>query len=270
MKVVKELWELNLISDLLADMLSNDFDEYAFLIETKPRPEFILSILDKKSGDAPSARAEWAKEITDEYLSGTLNFRMPDNSYILSEHSILEGMGWGHNEEIRQSFVDFSPEIEFGSARSLIFNLTSNYNIKEYTELLDNGISLYNGLLTVNKRRNWLAINPLLCMELGLVYNSNGGNFRWDDKHGNKVVESIFWQIHSSDNHSKNHHSEAGYGWYVILYSNGHKMFKKIIGERNLFQHKKVSRHVRYRQERYSTNITEDFYKTKSQGVLLK
>ncbi len=273
MKVIKELWELNRIDTSTADMLSDEFDAYAYLIEPKPRPPFVNSILEENSGRAPSAKRGWGKELTDEYLSKVLSFSTEDNSFILAEHSILQGMGWGHTLEVRQSFIDFNNIVHWGEHRSLIYNFTSKDTIQDYLELEDDGVTLYNGLLTINKKRNWLAINPLLCQGLDLVFNPNEGNFRWDDKQGNKTIESIYWQTHSTDNSSKHHNSESGYGWYVIMYKRGYEMFKKFVvdnrGSSTVFHHRKVSRHLDYIQEQYQTDIKEDFSKTKSEKILL-
>ena len=269
MKVIKEFVDLELIDAELADELSDNFDEGAFLINTKAKPDFICSILEGKSLRAPSARKEWATEMNVEYLDRTMAFKKPDYTYILAEHSIIKGMGWGYNEELRQSFIGFTPDIDFGDHRTLIFNFTSKSRIEEYLNLRNKGIVLYNGLLTINKKRNWLAVNPLMCKDLGLKFNQDEGCFRWDDKEGNKVFESIYWQVHSFDNYSRHHDSEAGYGWYVIMYEQGYKLLKDIVGDKDLYQHKKISRHVQYHQERYQTDINESHSVTKSEKLIL-
>lgn len=135
MKVIKEFVELNLIDEELADELSDKFDEDAFLINTQPKPEFIGSIFERKSQRAPSAKKEWTTEINEAYLDRTTAFKNPNNTYILAEHSIIKGMGWGYNEELRQSFIGFTPDINFGDDRTLIFNFTSKSRIDEYLNL---------------------------------------------------------------------------------------------------------------------------------------
>ncbi|WP_028788405.1 NACHT domain-containing protein [Terrimonas ferruginea] len=269
MKVIKEFAELELIDSEMADELADNFDEDAFLFNTKPKPDFIGSILEGTSLRAPSSRKEWVTEIGDEYLEQALMFRKTHNIFILAEHSIIKGMGWGHNEELRQSFISFDPDIDFGNDRTLIFNLTSKNRVKDYLSLQNRGIILYNGLLTINKKRNWLAINPLLCKDLGLLLNHNEGCFRWDDKDGNKIFESVYWQLHSFDNYSRNHDSEAGYGWYVIMYEQGYKLLKDIVRDKVLYQHKKISRHITYRQDRYNTDIDESNFVNKSVKLIL-
>ncbi len=273
MKVIKELWELDLIDTCLADELSGEFDEYAYLIKTTPQPSFIVTILKGNSGRAPSADKGWAKELTDDYLSNAMAFRIPDNCFILAEHSIIKGMGWGYAEEIRQSFIHLHEEIVKGKDRELIFNFTSKFRMADYMKLNDKGVILYNPMLVINKRINWLAINPSLCRDLSLVFNPHEGNFRWDDKNGNKVFESFYWQTHSTDNYNKHHDSESGYGWYVVLYNEGYKNFKALItdftGDNAVYQHRKISRHMEYSQEKYQTDIKEDFSKTTTEKFLL-
>ena len=141
--------------------------------------------------------------------------------------------------------------------------------IDDYFQLQDNGIILYNGLSTINKKRNWLAINPLLCKYLNLTYNNKEGSFRWDDKKGNKIVESIYWQVHSTDNYSRNHDSETGYGWYVLLYKEGYSMFKNLVEDKELFHHRKISRSMEYNSNRHREEIYESFANSLSQKIIL-
>jgi hypothetical protein len=268
MKVIKELWELEIIDTALADELSNEFDPRSYLIKTTPQPPFVISILKENSGRAPSADKGWAGEMTDDYLSKALSFKTAEDSVILAEHSILHGMGWGQTEEVRQSFIGLNSKVNWGKHWKLIFNPTSENRIQDYEQLKDSGIILYNYVRAINKKRNWLAINPLVCKDLKLVFNPDEGNFRWDDGHGNKIVESIYWQIHSTDNRDQHHDSEAGYGWYVILYEKGYEIFKRLImestGADTVYQHRKISRHLEYSQEKYQTDLKEDFSKTRS------
>ncbi|MGN6354146.1 MAG: hypothetical protein ACTHLB_12200, partial [Parafilimonas sp.] len=256
-----------------ADELSDEFDEQAYFIRTTPQPPFIITILKGNSGRAPSAEKGWTKELNDEYLSKALAFKNSDKGFILAEHSIIKGMGWGYAEELRQSFVGLQKEIVKGKDRELIFNFTSKHMIAEYLQLNNKGIILYNPMLTINKKRNWLAINPRLCRDLDLVYNTNEGNFRWDDKYGNKIFESFYWQNHSTDSFNKHHDAEAGYGWYVVLYEEGYEKFKsliiKITGESLLYHHRKISRHMEYSQEKYQTDIKEDFSKIATKKIEL-
>ena len=273
MKVIKELWELDLIDTSLANEMSDEFDEQAYFIRITPQPSFIVTILKGSSSRAPSADKEWAKELSEEYLSKAFAFKNSDKGFILAEHSIIKGMGWGNAEEIRQSFIDLHKEIVKGKDRELIFNFTSKHMISAYLQLNNKGIILYNPMLTINKKRNWLAINPRLCIDLDLVFNSNEGNFRWDDKDGNKVFESFYWQTHSTDNFDKHHNSEAGYGWYVVLYEEGYEKFKTLINHITdynvVYHHRKVSRHLEYSQEKYQTEIKENFSKILSMKIEL-
>jgi hypothetical protein len=269
MKVIKEFVDLELIDEELADELSDDFDEGVFMINPSPKPDFIGSILEGTSLRAPSARKEWVTELNQTYLERTMAFKGQKNTYILAEHSTMKGMGWGYNEELRQSFVGFNPNIDFGDDRTLIFNFTSKSRVDDYLNLQNKGITLYNGLLTINKKRNWLAINPMMCLSLGLKFNQSEGCFRWEDKQGNKVFESIYWQLHSFENYSRNHDSETGYGWYIIMYEQGYKLLRSIVGDKDFYHHKKISRHMEYSQERYNTDLNESHSVSKSEKLIL-
>lgn len=268
MKVVKELWELDLIESDLADELSIKFDADAYLIKPVPKPSFVPSIINGSSGSAPSADEKWAKEITKGDLAGILNLRLESRDYILAEYSTIRGMGWGSAEEVRQGFVSTLPKINTSSARELIFNMLEGINIKEYPASQKSGLIWYNGLFTVNKKMNWLAFNSAIAKSMGLIHNTQG-LFRWDTEYGVKIFDSVYWQLHSTDNYSRNHHSEAGYGWYVVLYKEGLDLFRSYFGDKELYHHKKVSRHMRYSQQRYQTKIEDDFYQLKSERVII-
>jgi len=269
MKVLKELWELELIDSDLANELSFKFDADTYLIDSVPKPQFVPTIIKDSSGYAPSSEENWTKEISKNDLANSSKFKLESGDCLLAEFSTMRGMGWGSSEEVRQSFVSTLEKIETSSARELIFNVLEGVSIEQYPELKQRGIIWYNGLFTVNKKMNWLAINPALAKSMGLVYNKDGC-FRWDTDSGVKIIESFYWQLHSTDNYSRNHHSETGYGWYVMLYKEGLGIFSDYVGNKQLYHHKKISRHMRFKQERYQTKIEDDFYQINSERLLIK
>jgi len=251
MIVLKELWELKIIDRGLANYLSKAFDENCYFIKVEKRPKFIKSII-KKDDYVPYADEKWVSELSNEYLDEALKYKLDNDSFILAEHSIIEGQGDGYTKEIRQSFIEFE---EFDIAKGeLIFEPIDNYRISDYVEAEGDNLCLYNWKLTINDKVNWIAFNPQYAVKLGLSLSIKG-NFRWLDNEGNIVIESIYWKNNNIYNKSRHLHSECGYGWYVIISKNGLEKLKKLFGLEELFHHKKVFRNLVFIQNRYNTYI---------------
>tara|TARA_R110002167_G_scaffold74193_2_gene207797 strand:- start:1757 stop:2248 length:492 start_codon:yes stop_codon:yes gene_type:complete len=140
-----------------------------------------------------------------------------------------------------------------------ILDLTMKANTKDYPSLNEGySIILYNWLLQIGKKINWLPINPSLARASCLVL-SERGNFRCVDEKGNIIVESIYWRNNDNQNRSINLHSESGHGWYVVVNNEGVNRMKTI-GINQLFHHKKIFRSMDFIQIRYNTYISENHY----------
>ena len=257
MVVLKELFELDLISKELSDFISNEFDERTYFVRPVEQPSFIPSIIGSKERDyAPSTDKDWAYDLSDEYLDKTLKCKGANELFILAENSIIDGQGDGATTEIRQAFVALDERFDIKNNHT-IFDLTMKANIEDYPSLNEGySISLYNWILQIGKKRNWLAINPSLARAMGLVL-SEQGNFRWVDEKGNIIVESIYWRNNDNQNRSRNLHSESGHGWYVVINNEGINRMKTI-GIKQLFHHKKIFRSIDFIQRRYNTYISEN------------
>lgn len=253
MIVLKELVELNQIDRGLAEHISNIFDESIYYVKPQEKPKFISSIL-KNNNYAPSADETWAHEITDEYLKETLKLFIPEDYIVLAESTIIKGQAHGSAVENRQSFVDvYNNSIE----SNLIFSSISkcyleNYEFGEST----NSICYYNWLMTFNQKRNWLAFNSKLAQFMGLRLSSED-NFKWLDSNDELVVESIYWQSGEEYNNSRNLHSESGNGWLVLITKNGFEKLKIALGNKTLYQHKRIERELMFVQSNYDTFIHE-------------
>lgn len=264
-QVVNELLQLELITERLAKEIVGRFDERIYLVETVKRPDFISPIL-SKSGSAPSADAKWPKGITTEYLVSVLQVETEDH-FILAENTMLSAMGHGRAVETRQSFIDLDASIDVKG--SMIFNFIHNCLIEEYPYQDEHGLSLYNVFATVDPKETWLAINPQLAEYMGLTYNENNGCFRWDDEHGEMVVESIFWQDGSIANQNTYRNSEAGHGWMVVITRAGMKVLLELLEGKSLFVHRKVERDMEFVQRRFNTYIKEEGSKTETQELVI-
>jgi len=252
MLVLKELWELGLIDRGLANYISNSFDENTYYVETNPKPSFIPTIIQK--GDyVPSADEKWVYELSKEYLKNSLKLKDDKGWLILAENTIIEGQGDGHVQELRQSFLDVSPSSNLN--QEIIYETSLSEYISQYKNIEVNGLCFYNWKLTVNIKRNWLAFNPYIAQKMGLKF-SNEGVFRWVNEKNITVIESIYWRNNDTRNKSRNLHSECGYGWYVVISPEGLELLKKI-GYIPKYHHQKISRDLRFIQNRYNTDIEE-------------
>ncbi|MDY3318732.1 hypothetical protein PG637_04845 [Riemerella anatipestifer] len=255
MMVLKELLDLGKISYGLAYFVANSFDESTFKIQIEPKPNFISSIL-KNDYYAPSAEKGWVYKIDDKYLNSNLKFNTSENLFIIAEYTSIEGQGDGYTSEIRQSFVDIQ-KFEENMNNELIFNSSTKKQISDYPFIEIQSLCFYNwSLVASNKKINWLAFNPVLAEEMGLKL-SEKGNFRWVDENENIVIESVFWKNNDVLNRSRNLRSESGYGWYVTITQDGLDRLKDI-GVNNLYQHKKITRTMKYHHRKYNDNINED------------
>ena len=255
MMVLKELLDLGKISYEVAYFIANNFDESTFKIQIDQKPNFISSIL-KNDNYAPSPEIGWVYNIDEKYLNSNLKFKAFENLFIIAEYTSIKGQGGGDTSEIRQSFVDIQ-EFKENINNEFIFNSSTKKQISDYPFIEIQSLCFYNcTLVDSNKKKNWLAFNPVLAEKMGLKL-SEVGNFRWIDKNDNVVIESVFWKNNDEYNRSRNLHSETGYGWYIIITQEGLDKLKEI-GINNLYQHKKISRSMRYYQRKYNYDINEN------------
>lgn len=255
MMVLKELLDLGKISYELVYFIANNFDESTFKLQIEPKPNFISPIL-KNDDYAPYAEKGWVYKIDEEYLNSNLKFSTSENLFIIAEHTSIEGQGDGYTSEIRQSFIDIH-ELKENVNNELIFNSSKKEQISDYPFIEIQSLCFYNwSLVAFNKKINWLAFNPVLAEEIGLKL-SEDGNFRWIDENDSVVIESIFWKNNDESNRSRNLHSETGHGWYVTITQDGLDRLKDI-GIDNLYQHKKITRTMRYHHRKYDNDINEN------------
>jgi hypothetical protein len=253
-KVMMELIDLQYLDIDDALMLLPYFDSNLYKIKVSEQPDFIASIL-KTSGSAPSVDRKWAHELTDEYVSGVLRLHAHDK-YIIAERTVIQGMGHGKAMETREAFVDLlmtPPQNDWS-----FFKFKKQMHIADYQYVQSHGITLFNSALSTTHEAGWLAINPLVAIDLDLTLDEANGNFRWIDANGNIVVESIFWHLGNPANKNGHHNSEAGCGWVVTITKEGMNAILKILGDRPLYHYKKIIRNLEFVQERYGTYIDEE------------
>ncbi|GGA95889.1 hypothetical protein [Mucilaginibacter rubeus] len=252
-KVLMELYDLNLIDTNLACELLPYFDECCYFVKSVRRPSFVGTII-TKHGSAPSTDRKWPKELTKEYLRNASPLSW-GKRIILAEKTVLGGMAHGTAVETRQAFVDV---LDWDQNEAYwIFPDKQQSSFEYYPHLEGKGICIYNDVKTTNSKDQWIAVNPHLAHDMGLTYNPSIGCFRWDDKNGNMVIESLYWMEGDSLNKNSHHHSETGQGWVVLITEEGYSEMSKILNGRKLFHHRKINRELRFNQRQYGTHIDE-------------
>lgn len=253
-KVIMELCDLGYLDFDKARELLPHFDPQIYQVETIEMPQLVRSIL-KSTGSAPSVDAKWAHEIDEAYVSAVLP-SFDGEDYILAEKTSLQGMGHGKALETREAFMEV--HVKLPKNDSSIFRSTTEALIKDYPDIDQSGIVIYNKAFSTLSKAHWLAINPLIAYDLGLTLNTTHGNFRWDNASGERVIESVYWQLGDTANKSGHHESEAGFGWRVIITRNGLEDIIAKLEDRPFFHYKKVTRHLEFQQRRYNTYINEE------------
>ncbi|SHL37652.1 AAA-like domain-containing protein [Chitinophaga jiangningensis] len=252
-KVIMELTDLGLVE--LEDIipLVPHFDPALYLINSVEQPASVKSILNE-SGSAPSADRKWAHEFDDNYINSVL-LPYDGTRYILAETILLQGMSHGKAIEIREACIDV--EVQIDKRLPHIFPCRTEALLRDYLDIDEAGIVIYNSVFSTFPKSHWLAINPLLAEDMELHFNGKAGNFRWDNDSGEAVVESIFWQLGDPANKSGHHDSEAGYGWRVLISEEGLKKIISLLEGKPLIHYRQVERHLEFHQSRYDTHIKE-------------
>ncbi len=261
MKVLNELWKSKSLSFSISTYLCKKIDPLLHTINIHSRASEIKHLTEPTNNvlRQGSANEEWVKNLDESCYAGFLE--KINEKVVLAEFSLLKSLDDGRGTEVRQSFI--STNKKFTRKSYYIFDgMPYNKNVEEYLILESNEIILFNYCQTFDTRKQWIAINPIVCIKAGWFY-SDEGDFRWVNSSGNIMVESIYWIDGNYQNYERLLHSETGYGWYVIASENALETIKSII-DKDLFLHQKCTREYRLYQKRYDTDIDVKNELTKS------
>ena len=76
----------------------------------------------------------------------------------------------------------------------------------------------------------WLALNPLLGQQMGWELAGKGW-FRWIDRKGETVVESLWWADGPEHSYNSFLHVEVGGGWLVVMTEEGFEEVSRRMGQ---------------------------------------
>lgn len=252
MKVLSEVWKSGYLPFGVAQRIAKQIDPRLYTITILQRiPE--IEHLTETTNDAfrrRGANEEWVNKMDQSCFDKFL--KIAGSQCILGELSFIKSLDDGRATEIRQSF--FSLNEDFDKENYYIFegSLHNNY-VSEYPTLGENELVLFNYCRTIDTRKQWLAINPKICILAGWTLSKNG-NFRWVDSLGNIMIESIYWGDGNCDNHERLLYSESGYGWYIKAVPEVIQVIRSVTNK-HLYLHQKCIRKYRLYQKRYNTDI---------------
>jgi hypothetical protein len=234
------------------------YDPEFILLKPETRPKEIKPIL----AEDPSrfyVNEAWKDQIVDDDFKKLLETY--GENIVIGEFSQLALMSDGKPTEIRQSQFLSKPHVgaKFdGPERFFEHMIKKQY--AEYRELTPRGkdISLvifHSDYGYISQSGRWLAFNPFIARKLHWTLSSKG-LFRWIDKDGEVMVESIWW-TDSTLTHSERLSAEVGEGWLVvatpkgwsILQNLGIKYVKQEMIERQYYVNERFTRNYRVRNQ---------------------
>lgn len=191
------------------------YDKDMVMEEPSLRPSWIGSI--SGLGRHVYNDADWLNQIdAGGILIETLT---SDGRVILAEETRLKSLEWESPSEMRlsvvESLVESRPPI--GEEGEQFFFRIINQVVADYVNINPNEapIIIRNyGSGYHSAGVDWLALNPAIGLKLGWNL-SNEGLFRWVNKQGEIMVESIWWMDGLPD-HSPPIGDEVGEGWQVV------------------------------------------------------
>lgn len=218
----------------------NDFSSIA--LQEQEKPIFIHRITDENAWSVPNNWEYGAENM--ERLNGELPQK--NDMSVIGEYTHLYKSG------DKSVIEEFAMKVSFESQKynrgEFFGNIPHQYPNLLYHNLVDVDSEIIikrDGYFAANRNKQlWIAFNPVIAITLGWK-PSKKGYFAWVDEDGNKMVESIFWQMGNIyDCHRSN--AETGEGWYVIISS---KAMEELSALGDLFIHQQVERRLRNEYE---------------------
>ncbi len=224
------------------------YDPALILIERTRRPVHIKPAYEEYRSKHLTTPAEnWIENINN---CNNSVFRIFNGKFILAEKTELKFIDLDLPTELRKSKVMLNSGKNEKTDNLFFYNVLSN--VQEYGDtLLQDGVI---PLIIQNNGYNWIALNPIIGIQLGWKLE-NTGLFRWVDEDNNIMVESKCWKDGLLDQFEPSF-EEVGEGWLVLASENALKILKaqygllkrEIIIERNLNKNGYVYRESKFEE----------------------
>lgn len=217
---------------------SRDFNN--IVIEASDKPDFIQRITDPESW---SVEKNWINE-SKKSKRFTDDLPIFNGNIVIGEFTYIKKMGDNYPYEEYQSKISFFEKQET--------NVSGNYIFGESPFMCDTSdylrlgwkdselILIRSGYYTdFSNKSHWIAINPALAGLLELRPCKNGC-FAWENDHGEKMVESVYWQSGNINGSSRGRY-EASEGWLVVA---NPLIMEKISAMEQVYIHKYIMRRM--------------------------
>ena len=224
--LLKELFDIGLQNqEELFRFITKSFDNNYLAITPKAKPTFINGIIiEGRSANINDTmyhlKSDWYLKVSEGLDKYQWQF---DDYVIIAESTTIRGLGWALEAEERNSFISKESQNRDNLNDSLYpFELVYDRLIEEYPlgDLKCKDLIIFNAHRLKHrcpeKILNWLAFNPTIANQMGWIYDKEAnGSFRWVDKEGFLMVESIYWTDGNSCLSPPHLESESGSGWFV-------------------------------------------------------
>lgn len=189
-----------------------------------------------------NAREEWMSEVEEEYKFTNSIKVYKQEYFIIAQSSIVINKSWLHQKEYFNMQLSIS---EYNISGHLIFESAHNPMSAQYHKSnnpSNEPIIRNNIFKPFGMKSQWLAINPRLAKFLGWQPNKSK-YFAWEDKNGNLMAESIYWQNGNTYVQPPTDDCCVGQGWFVIVSPKALMQIKEIIPS-NFYKHIDITRSI--------------------------
>lgn len=196
------------------------FDPAFVTREPEPRPEFVAA---PRRGWARSPSA-WEDAVAG--AAAGLPFALPDGRVVLAEESRFRLVDQGRPFERRSSRVDRMALLyEVPGGVRLPRSVLVNAWLDDCAPAADPDgdvplIVEHEGRGFDTPGEGWLALQPAIGARLGWSFDARG-LFRWTDRQGRVMVESLWWQAGGADHARIASDAALGQGWMVVATAAG-------------------------------------------------
>lgn len=191
-------------------------------IKASPKPSFINGIINEGLNSHSTTyylKKDWYLQVNESIMKYKFEF---DEFYVIAESTTIRGLGWELESEERNAFLSkFSVKESDLKEHSYSFEILYDTLLEDYLyqDVTNKDLILFNAHKFTHrcpeKILNWLAFNPEIAIQLGWSYDEEG-LFKWVDKNGKVMVESIYWTNGNSCLKPPHLKSESGSGWIIL------------------------------------------------------
>lgn len=213
------------------DWLLCDGDPSMLRLDPAERPSWILPIPERDGSDY--VRDGWTSAVD----TGTSVLRTgigADGSVVIAEETHLKWLDWATPTEVRWGVMvpGLLPKSLLQHAGDPLAEACGHWSHTSRADYLRHPVEtkapviLQHGYKFDTPVRRWLAFNPALARHLGWLPDPEG-LFRWVDRAGMLMVESVWWEDGFEEHQPPHFRDEVGWGWLVVASPTGWKALRE-------------------------------------------